>query len=181
MGMVLAMVIFAAGGSCVKSLLHHSEASRAVARGVHHLERAGASPASSPNAPCHIGGSGDFIRPDNFCTPGTFDRLSRSQACVHKERPSLSATAKRRIFRQYGFSSWTGRNGEIDHRIPFFLGGRTERLNLWPEAGTIPNTKDKLEFEVYDRVCDQGTMTVAQAVVVFRGDWTKAYRKYVAS
>lgn len=137
------------------------------------------SSAPASGAPCRIKGSGDFIRPDDRCTPGTFDVLSKAQACVHKERPSLSATEKRRIFRQYGFSRWTGRDGEIDHRVPFFLGGRTEEDNLWPEQGGIPNTKDKLEFEIHDRVCDQGTMTVAAARAIFRGDWANAYRRYV--
>lgn len=169
---VLIVVVLAAGGSRVDALLHHSEAGRAVARGVKHLERAGASSAPSPNAPCHIRGSGDFIRPDNFCTPGTFDRLSRSQVCIHKERPSLSAAEKRRIFQQYGFSSWTGSNGEIDHRVPFFLGGRTGEDNLWPQPGKRPNAKDLVESRVYRNVCTKGTMSVEQAVAAFQRDWT---------
>jgi hypothetical protein len=104
--------------------------------------------------------------------------LTRAEACRHKQRPSLSAATKRRIVRQYGYVSWTGRNGEIDHRVPFFLGGTTTEDNLWPEAGGIPNTKDQLEFKVHALVCEAGTMTVREAREVFLGDWTVAWREY---
>jgi hypothetical protein len=122
---------------------------------------------------CHVGGSGDLIRPDDRCTPGTFDALSRAAACRHKERPSLPVAERRRIARRYGYGSWSGRDGELDHRVPFFLGGRTEAGNLWPEAGRIPNRKDRLERAVYERVCVAGSMTVAEARAVFLGDWTR--------
>lgn len=135
--------------------------------------------AAGPFASCHVKGSGRFVRPDDRCTPGTFDALSREQACRHKQRPSLSAAEKRRITRQYGFGRWSGRRGELDHRVPFFLGGRTEEDNLWPQRGRRPNTKDRLEFAVHARVCDAGSMTVEQARSVFLGDWTEAYARYV--
>lgn len=66
------------------------------------------------------------------------------------------------------------------------IGGKSTQVNdnrhapeLWPEAGKLPNVKDKLEFEIYDRVCERGTMTVTTARMIFRGDWTTAYRRYV--
>jgi hypothetical protein len=135
--------------------------------------------APSGNGSCHVAGAGGFLRPDDRCTPGTFDELSRAEACRHKQRLSLPAAEKRRIARQYGFSRWSGRDGELDHRVPFFLGGRTEEDNLWPEAGSIPNVKDRLEFAVHARVCDAGSMTVGKARNVFLGDWTTAYARYV--
>jgi hypothetical protein len=130
-------------------------------------------------ARCHIGGSGNFVRPDDKCTPGSFDALSRGQACVHKTRPRLSYAAKLAIVRAYGFTRWSGRDGEIDHLVPFFLGGRTDASNLWPETGGLPNTKDDLEFKVYDLVCKTGTMTVNTARGIFLSDWTTAYAQYV--
>lgn len=126
-----------------------------------------------PSAACRVGGSGDLLRPDDGCTPGTFDRLSRAEACRHKERPSLPAAERRRIVRQYGFRSWSGRDGELDHRVPFFLGGRTEEDNLWPERGSIPNRKDAVERAVYELLCADGSMTVEEARGVFLGDWTR--------
>jgi hypothetical protein len=131
----------------------------------------GAAPAGGR---CHAAGAGALIRPDDGCTPGTFDALSRAAACVHKTRPSLPAAERRRIARQYGYRSWSGRDGELDHRVPFFLGGRTEEDNLWPEPGAIPNAKDRVERDVYERVCVRGSMTVDEGRRVFLGDWTRA-------
>jgi hypothetical protein len=139
----------------------------------------GAHATPAAGARCHIGGSGNFVRPDDKCTPGSFDALSRGQACVHKTRPRLSYAAKLAIVRAYGFRHWSGRDGEIDHRVPFFLGGRTDASNLWPETGGLPNTKDDLEFKVYDLVCKTGTMTVNAARGIFLSDWTTAYARYV--
>jgi hypothetical protein len=127
----------------------------------------------SANAVCRIQGSGDLVRPDDRCTPGAFDQLSKAAVCRHKQRPSLPDAERRRILSQYGFRSWTGRDGELDHRVPFFMGGRTVEDNLWPEAGAIPNEKDKLERRVWERVCVDGTMTVGEGRAVFLGDWTK--------
>jgi hypothetical protein len=140
----------------------------------------GAAPTAA-GARCHISGSGDLTRPDDKCTPGAFDaiplrpsRPGERAVCEHKARPSIAAAEKRRIARQYGYRSWTGRDGELDHRVPFFLGGRTVEDNLWPERGSIPNAKDRVERAVYERVCVSGTMTAATGRAVFLGDWTKA-------
>lgn len=165
---LLAIAVIAAGAS---KAAPGGSGSPSSPRGVLAAPAAGAS--------CHISGSGNFVRPDDKCTPGSFDALSRDQACVHKTRPRLSYSAKRAIVRAYGFRRWSGRDGEIDHRVPFFLGGRTDASNLWPETGGLPNTKDTLEFKVYDLVCKTGTMTVDTARGIFLGDWTTAYAQYV--
>jgi hypothetical protein len=78
----------------------------------------------------------------------------------------------------YGVPNWTGQNGELDPRVPFSFGGTTDRANIWPEAGSIPNTKDKLEFYIHDRVCHDGTMRLRTARAIFLGDWVAAFRKY---
>lgn len=142
----------------------------AVTRG----DSGGSAGAKQPaGARCHIVGSGDLIRPDDRCTPGEYLMLTREEACRHKDRPSLPAAEKRRIISQYGYRSWAGRNGELDHRVPFFLGGATTEDNLWPETGPIPNRKDRVEMMVYERVCSAGSMTVRQGREVFLGDWTR--------
>jgi hypothetical protein len=124
-------------------------------------------------ARCHMTGSGGLVRPDDRCTPGEYVVLTRVQVCRHKQRPSLSVDVKGRIVRRYGYRRWSGHDGELDHRVPFFLGGATTEDNLWPEPGAIPNRKDRVERLVYERVCSAGSMTVAQARLVFLGDWTK--------
>lgn len=134
---------------------------------------------AAAGAPCRVQGAGGMARPDDRCTPGTFDviplrpsRPGERAVCEHKARPTIDAAEKARIVRQYGYARWTGRDGELDHRVPFFLGGRTEEDNLWPERGAIPNQKDGVERAVYERVCS-GSMTVGEARAVFLGDWTR--------
>lgn len=122
-----------------------------------------------------------FGAPDNACTPGAYVRLSRAEACSPKVRPTLPARERRRLLSDYGVPDWTGSNGEIDHRVPLFLGGLTVRGNLWPESGSIPNPKDRLEAEVRQRVCARRpTMRVRTAVRLFLADWRHAYRALVA-
>ena len=64
------------------------------------------------------------------------------------------------------------------HRVPFFLGGRTDARNLWPEAGPIPNRKDALERYVRNRICDNATMRLRAAVRIFLADWVTYSRRY---
>jgi hypothetical protein len=129
-------------------------------------------------AACHVGGQAPFVRPDNDCTPGAFKNLTLGQACVHKKRPSLPAAERRFILTSYGVPNWSGQDGELDHRVPFSFGGTADRANIWPEAGSIPNTKDKLEFYIHERVCHDGTMRLRTARAIFLGDWVAAYRRY---
>jgi hypothetical protein len=121
------------------------------------------------------------------CTPGAYVALKPAQVCTHKDRPSLPAADRRRILVEYGVPNWTGAMGEIDHRVPFALGGLTNAQNLWPEAGPIPNQKDRLEDYVYRRVCHydpvtgklKPTMRVKTAVRIFlRPDWRREARRY---
>jgi hypothetical protein len=139
-------------------------------------------------ASCHAHGPVPFVAPDNTCTPGQYLRLSRAQVCASKDRPSLRAAVRRRVLANYGVPGWKGANGEIDHRVPFFLGGTTTVGNLWPEAGPDPrvgqNPKDRLEEYVRRRVCTstqtrpRGTMSVGSARRIFLSDWRFAYRWY---
>jgi hypothetical protein len=129
---------------------------------------------------CHVTGAAPMLAPDNgmACTPGSYTHLTTQQACTSKVRPYLPAGVRRDILTRYRVPTWTGRDGELDHRVPLFLGGRTTRRNLWPEAGSIPNAKDKLELYVYGRVCRYRSMRVRTAVRMFLADWRHAYRAY---
>ena len=92
-------------------------------------------------------------------------------------RPRRSATMAFRATR-YGFTSWSGKTGELDYRIPFFLGEETNVSNLWPETGPIPNRKDALECYVRDRICVKATIPVRTAVGIFLADWVTYSRRY---
>jgi hypothetical protein len=130
-------------------------------------------------AACHITGPAPFLRPDNQCTPGAYDHLTVTQVCTSKDRPTLPAADRRRILTRYGLAAWAGTDGELDHRVPFFLGGRTNVANLWPERGPIPNTKDRLENYVRRRICIDHTMRVRTARLIFLSDWVTYAQRYL--
>lgn len=127
---------------------------------------------------CAVSGQGFMVAPDNTCTPGATAHLNRAQTCTPKDRPSTPAAVRRKVLGQYGVPGWTGKDGEIDHRIPFFLGGETVEDNLWPERGPIPNAKDRLESYAYQRVCVKRTMRPRAARRMFWRDWRHYYRKF---
>jgi hypothetical protein len=123
-------------------------------------------------------GSGDFTAPrtsDN-CTPGSY---TEQLACEPRKRPSLPAADRREILRRYGLTTWSGADGEFDHRVPFFLGGNTDRTNIWPERGPVgDNPKDKLENYLYRRICVKHSMTIRNGRRIFLTDWRPWYKRY---
>jgi hypothetical protein len=128
---------------------------------------------------CHITTRDSQPGPDPTCTPGSARPLNRRTTCRSKTRPDLPQAVHDRILRDYGVPNWTGQDGELDHRVPFFLGGRTTIRNVWPEPGSIPNTKDRLEFRIYTLVCQDRTMTPRYARRLFLRDWRDAYDRYI--
>lgn len=131
-------------------------------------------------AACHVGGHAPFVTPSNICTPGSYVRLTRAQACVSKNRPDLPAADRRWIVTRYGVPNWSGTAGELDHRQPFWSGGRTDRSNVWPEPGAIPNAKDRLETYTRNRVClgKPHPMRLQTVHRIFAGNWVAYYRFY---
>jgi len=138
--------------------------------------------ATAGAATCTVGIGKGLPAPDSAagCTPGDYLVLTKTQVCTHKQRPATPASVRREVLDLYGVPGWSGSDGEIDHRLPFFLGGRTDRANLWPERGTIPNEKDRLEDYVRRRVClaEPTAMRVSTARTLFLGDWRPVYRRY---
>lgn len=113
------------------------------------------------------------------CTPGVFADLTQQDVCDgDSPRTYLSAADRREVLGEYGVPNWSGSDGELDHRVPVFLGGLTEPENVWPERGSIPNAKDRVEYRVYRRVCfaDPSPMRVRSARRLFLADWRHAYR-----
>jgi hypothetical protein len=137
-------------------------------------------PATIAASRCEITHRNHQPGPDPTCTPGSTRNLDRAHTCHSKTRPDLPDATRTRILRDYGVPHWTGHDGELDHLVPFFAGGRTNAQNVWPEPGGIPNAKDRLELYVYDRVCRDRTMTPRYARHLFApGDWRDAYRRYI--
>lgn len=132
--------------------------------------------------PCSTTGVAPFTAPDNTCTPGVAIRKTRADVCDGQTtRPTLPAAEKRAILTNYGVPTFNGATGELDHRVPLALGGVTDRRNLWPEAGPLPNPKDRLEQVILRRVCKglPHPMRVKTAVRVFLADWRPAFTYYV--
>lgn len=133
---------------------------------------------------CHVNIERGLPGPDNAlrCTPGAFRRLTRADVCDgDSSRATLRAADRREVVGEYGVPGWSGRDGELDHRVPVFLGGRTVPANIWPEPGSIPNAKDRVEFRVYRRVCfsDPAPMRVRTARRIFLADWRHTYRVWL--
>jgi len=126
-------------------------------------------------------GAGQFTAPSAACTPGAYEHLSVAAACTPKDRPSLPAAERRKILRRYGLVSWSGAMGELDHRQPFWSGGYTNAVNVWPQAGPpTGNPKDKLENYIRRRVClrQPYPMTLRTAHAIFAGDWRASFFYY---
>jgi hypothetical protein len=133
--------------------------------------------------PACLMGSGQYTAPITVCTPGAYVHLSTAAVCATKDRPSLPAVERRKILARYGLTTWTGRDGELDHLQPLFLGGTTDARNIWPEAQRPGNPKDRLENYVRRRVCLRKPypMSVRTARREFLTDWRPWYRRYFAS
>jgi hypothetical protein len=131
-------------------------------------------------AACTILGAGNFTAPDNGCTPGSYDRLTRAQVCTPRDRPSLPAADRRAVLGEYGVPGWTGADGELDHRVPVFLGGRTVEDNIWPERGPCRTGRTGSSSRTYRRVCfrDPYPLRVRTARRIFLNDWRVVYRAW---
>ena len=134
-------------------------------------------------AACVAFGAPPFTVPDNGCTRGAWVHKTKADVCDGKTaRPKLRAAERRAILTNYGFTTFSERTGELDHRVPLVLGGVTDRRNVWPEEGPATNNpKDRLEQVILRRVC-QGKphpMRVSTAIKVFLVDWRMAYSFYV--
>jgi hypothetical protein len=53
------------------------------------------------------------------------------------------------------------------------LGGANDVKNLWPEVGSLPNPKDKVENALHRAVCS-GKVTLAAAQHAIATDWMTA-------
>lgn len=137
------------------------------------LAAAAAVPSSGPA--CHVQGSGTRLAPDDACTPGDAPaHFTRTQACTRSLHPRerVSAALRARVLARYGIDPQTFA-GELDHRIPVWRGGHSTITNLWPQAGPLPNPKDRLELDAYTAVC-AGRLDPDAARALFAGDWRQA-------
>jgi hypothetical protein len=128
---------------------------------------------------CHAGAGPS---PDPACTPGAIDPAVTQQniatticrsGYTTKVRPPTDQTNKLKaeMYKAYGIRS--GTTSELDHLVSLELGGSNDTANLWPEVGSLPNPKDKVENDLHRAVCS-GKVTLAAAQRAIAADWMTA-------
>ena len=135
---------------------------------------------------CRARGGGELSLPDPGCTPGASNpavtqATIESTSCVAgysaSLRPSVSVTdrEKRASMAAYGDPDTPGLF-EYDHLVSLELGGAAnDPRNLWPEPGSSPNPKDRLEDALHDLVCAH-QLSLVRAQELIAGNWVTAYR-----
>jgi hypothetical protein len=121
--------------------------------------------------------------PDRHCTPGGIDPAVtqediQSTICVSgytaRVRPPEAETEAFKFndaYPAYGISS--SDQSELDHLVPLELGGDNAAANLWPEVGSVPNPKDRVEDALNSAVC-AGRVSLAAAQIAIARDWETA-------
>ncbi len=118
--------------------------------------------------------------PDKSCTPGSVLNVSTGQVCQVGYASSVRdvpQVEKDQVYAEYGFTSHTTGQYEVDHLVPLELGGSNDIANLWPEAA-VPtpgfHEKDQVENYLHDQVCS-GKMTLAEAQREIANNWLAVY------
>lgn len=130
---------------------------------------------------CHAGDGGQL--PDRRCTPGSVDPAV-TQATIGsticrpgytaKVRPPSSETARAKYDVAYpAYAIPQHDHSELDHLVSLELGGSNDITNLWPEVGSLPNPKDKVENALHRAVCD-GQVPLRAAQRASASDWMTA-------
>ena len=119
--------------------------------------------------------------PDPDCTPGAiFPDATVSKICVpgySSNVRNVPDSEKNQVYAEYGITSHTTGQYEVDHLISLELGGSNDIANLWPEpANPKPgfHEKDKVENYLHDQVCS-GTISLQQAQYEISHDWMSVY------
>jgi hypothetical protein len=120
---------------------------------------------------------------DLDCTPGAiFSNATKDQICQSGYASSVRnvpTSEKNQVYAEYGITSHTTGQYEVDHLISLELGGSNDISNLWPEAASpMPgfHEKDKVENYLHDRVCS-GAIALHDAQVAIATDWLTVYHQ----
>ena len=141
---------------------------------------------------CHARQGANGVLPDPACTPGAVDphvtdatlesTVCRRGGYTSTVRPPTSVTNSEKRLAQAAYGQSDGPSAyEFDHLVPLELGGTpNSAANLWPEPGSSPNPKDKLEGALHDLLCAHRiTLTAAQRMIAT--DWIAAYRQILGT
>ncbi len=119
--------------------------------------------------------------PDPDCTPGAIlPDATVDKICVpgySSKVRNVPESEKNQVYAEYGITSHTAGQYEVDHLISLELGGSNDIANLWPEpAEPRPgfHEKDKVENYLHDQVCS-GALPLQQAQYEISHDWMSVY------
>lgn len=119
---------------------------------------------------------------DKACTPGAIiDGVTKDQVCVPGYSTSVRnvpESEKNQVYLEYGITTRTTGEYEVDHLISLELGGSNDISNLWPEAAQpIPgfHEKDKVENFLHAQVCS-GKISLQQAQLKIANNWEEFYK-----
>ncbi len=120
---------------------------------------------------------------DKACTPGDiFADATTSQICQRGYSSSVRdvpTSEKNQVYAEYGITSRSTGEYEVDHLVSLELGGSNDISNLWPElASPKPgfHEKDSVENYLHDQVCS-GAMSLQQAQQQIATNWLAVYNQ----
>lgn len=121
--------------------------------------------------------------PDLACTPGaTFADAGKDKICepgYSSGVRNVTTRTKDEVYAEYGITSHSAGEYEVDHLISLELGGSNSIANLWPEpAEPRPgfHEKDKVENYLHDQVCS-GAISLHDAQIEIANDWLSIYKR----
>ncbi len=128
---------------------------------------------------CHVNGA----YPDTACSPGDiFTDVTVSQICTSGYASSVRnvpESEKNQVYAEYGITSHTTGQYEVDHIVSLELGGSNDISNLFPEAADPKpgfHEKDKVENYLHDQVC-KGAISLPDAQREIATDWLSVYNQ----
>lgn len=120
---------------------------------------------------------------DVACTPGDIiPNVTKEQVCTPGYASSVRnvpQSEKNKVYAEYGITSHTTGQYEVDHLVSLELGGSNDISNLWPEAANPKpgfHEKDKVENYLNSQVCS-GAISLQQAQVEIATNWLAAYQE----
>lgn len=134
-------------------------------------------PAMTSTASLRPDAPGDL--PDPRMTPGEAQTTDLGLICAHpiKVPRDVPVSVKMQVFLNYHIPWANHHLYEVDHLIPIELGGANTITNLWPEFGSIPNLKDRVENRLHALVCT-GKITIEKAQHDIATNWKEAQINY---
>ncbi|MFL6238890.1 MAG: DUF3761 domain-containing protein [Actinomycetes bacterium] len=119
--------------------------------------------------------------PNRQLTPGeVFAGVGPTSFCVSGYTTHVrhvTQSMRYQVFAEYHIPYDQHSAYEVDHLIPLELGGDNSIKNLWPEKGSIPNSKDGLENQLHNLVC-HGQLATSTAQRAIATNWVAALRTY---